>query len=188
MTVGPLIEELRRKGREDVDALWEKVKAEAAAYERDRLRGLEDQKKDGAQQAATKAGELERTAIGAAETEARRNIAMARAALADRLHTLALESIAAIGAEHDRDLFGALVAELPMRNWERVTVNPRDRAAARKAFPDAEVRIDASIGAGVEVEQGPVRVSNTLEARLESAWPEILPALMKEIQEEARHS
>ena len=69
-----------------------------------------------------------------------------------------------------------------------MSVNPEDRTAARSLFPQAEVIADATIAGGLDVEDGPVRISNTLQSRLESAWPEILPGLMKEILEEVSHS
>ena len=77
-----------------------------------------------------------------------------------------------------------LACELPERGWQCVRVNPADADAAARRFPGAVVETDPGISGGMEVEceDGRVRISNTLEARLEAAWPDLLPRLIAELE------
>lgn len=185
MSAAPLIDTLRRKAKDDVDALWRKARADADEVQAALARAHDEQRTAAAQQLAAKSAGFVRATTIQAEGTARKNVATAKAALADRLHRLATEALPAL---RNAQLLPALAAELPARAWRRVRVHPEDRAAAQSLFPEADVIGDNAIAGGLDVEEGPVRISNTLEARLESAWPEILPGLMKEILEEVSHS
>lgn len=178
MTAAPLIDALRRKADEDADALWRNARADADGHRATLLQRAEEQRNAEARQLARKTDAFARAATSEAEGTARRNMATAKAALADRLHSLAVEALPELKTMTS---FAALAAELPARSWQRVIVHPDDRIAARSAFPQAEVIGDPAIAGGMTVEDGAVCISNTFEARLESGWPEILPALMKEI-------
>ena len=184
MTAAPLIDALRRKAKDDVDGLWSKARAEADSYRAGLARTKEEQRNAAAQQLAAKSAGFEHAATIEAQATARRTIATAKAALADRLHKLAIDTLPSF---RNAGLFAALASELPARAWQRVVVNPEDRTAAQTLFPQADVIADAAIAGGMNVQEGPLRISNTLETRLESAWPEILPALMKEILEGVSH-
>lgn len=185
MSAAPLIDALRRKAKDDVDALWRKARADADEVQATLARAYEEQRIAAAQQLASKSAGFVRAATIQAEGTARKHVATAKAALADRLRRLAIDALPAL---RNAQLLPALAAELPTRTWRRVRVHPEDRAAAQSLFPKADVIADAVIAGGLDVEEGPVRIGNTLEARLESAWPEILPGLMKEILEEVSHS
>lgn len=185
MSAAPLIDALRRKAKDDVDALWRKARADADALQATFARAREEQRGAAVQQLAAKSAGIVRAATIQAEGPARKNVATAKAALADRLRRLAGDALPTL---RKAQLLPALAAELPAGSWRRVSVSPEDRTAAQTLFPRAEVIADAAITGGLDVEEGPVRISNTLEARLESAWPEILPGLMKEILEEVSHS
>ncbi len=80
-------------------------------------------------------------------------------------------------------LFEALAREVPSRRWQRVRVNPADVAMAARQFPAATVEVDPAISGGMdlECEAGRIRVSNSLETRLATAWPDLLPGLIAEI-------
>ena len=190
MTATTLIEELRAKAGEETLALWEKAEADAQDYRAGRQRAVEEQRTHAAQELAVRAADFERAAKREAEQTARKELAAAKAALADRLHTLAVKTLVSV-RDHDYPVrFSALAAELPSRKWQRVIVNPADRSMAQMLFPQATVATDPRIAGGMEVETeaGRVRVSNTLESRLEAAWPELLTALMNDILEEISHS
>jgi vacuolar-type H+-ATPase subunit E/Vma4 len=185
---GPtLIDELRRKAKEDVEALWRKTRADADAYRAERSRANEEERARAAQKLASSAADFAAAATIEAERTARTNRAAAKAAFANRLFRLAVEALPDLGSEN---LFAALAAELPSREWQRVIVNPADRDAAQRLFPHAEVVCNPAIAGGMDVEAdaGRIRVSNTLESRLQAAWPEILPGLMTEILAEVSHS
>jgi hypothetical protein len=95
-------------------------------------------------------------------------------ALAERLHGLALAELPHLRAQNPERLFSALAAELPALAWQKVRVNPADDALARQHFPQAHVECDTQISGGMETEAegGRIRVNNTLEARLETVWPQ----------------
>lgn len=183
MSRAALIEELRRKAAEDSQALWRDAKAEAENCRLDAAREIEDRRSAVAAQAAATARRLEEAATAEAQRKVREMLAKAATALADRLHGLARVELARFREEGAGGLFEALASELPHRSWERVRVNPADLELARGIFPQAEVVCDAGIAGGMEAqaEAGRIRVSNTLETRLESAWPDILPGLVAEI-------
>jgi len=75
-----------------------------------------------------------------------------------------------------------MAAEIPPLPWKTVRVNPEDVGIARKHFPGAVIITDEGISGGMDVMtgDGKIRVINTLEKRLERAWGDILPHLMKE--------
>jgi vacuolar-type H+-ATPase subunit E/Vma4 len=178
-----LIEELRRKAVEDSEALWRDARAEAGNCRLEAAREIEDRRSAVAAQAAATALRLEEAAAAGAQREVREMLARATSALADRLHGLARVELARLHHAGAGGSFEALAAELPHRTWERVCVGPADLEVARRMFPQAEIVCDARIAGGMEAqdEAGRIRVSNTLETRLESAWPDILPGLVAEI-------
>jgi vacuolar-type H+-ATPase subunit E/Vma4 len=102
--------------------------------------------------------------------------------LAERLLALARAGLPQLRGEQPARLFEALALELPPRRWQRVRVNPADAALAAQHFPDATIDVDPAISGGMELEceDGRIRVSNTLETRLDIAWTDLLPQLIAE--------
>jgi len=190
MSASTLIDELRRKSHEDLDSVWQKARTDAEGRRMAATQAFEEQRKQSAQELAAKAAEFERAAALEAEAAARGIRAAAKSALADRLHRLAIATLSDFRKSDYPRLFASLKAELPDRTWQRVTVNPADENLAKQQFPESKIASDPAINGGfnVECEGGRVRISNTLEARLENAWPEILPGLMKAVLEEISHS
>lgn len=178
-----LIESLRSRAAEDVAALWSDVRARAEAYRVELAHALEQQRLREAEAAAVLARKLQDEATAAARHRAREIRAQAALVLAERLHRLAVVELPQLRAARGPELFQGLADELPQRDWQRVRVNPCDREAACARFPAAEVVCDPAICGGLQVETdaGRIRVSNTLETRLESAWPDLLPTLANEL-------
>jgi vacuolar-type H+-ATPase subunit E/Vma4 len=189
MTQAALIEALRRNGERDAQALWEEARARAQAHKDDAARSLEEQRRQIDAEIAANAAEFEREAVTEAQREARRIHVQTSTALAGRLFRLACASLPRFRQEHYEQLFAALAAELPARTWQRVRVNPADQRLAAARFPPAQVECDEAIVGGIEVEaeDGRVRISNTLQTRLQMAWPDILPGLIHHILSEASH-
>jgi vacuolar-type H+-ATPase subunit E/Vma4 len=181
-----LIESLHGKATEDVDALWREARAEAESYRSDLAQSLERRAAQDAQAAALHARQLEDDATAEARHRAGEVRAQAALALADRLYKIALAELPAMRDAGGADLFVALARELPGRDWQRVRVNPADRDLAREHFPGAEIACDPRVHGGLEVatEDGRIRVDNTLETRLENAWPDVLPRLMADLRAE----
>ena len=180
MTQPALIESLRRQADSDAAAVWAGAHADAERH-RDKCAAALVQER-GRLEAELEV-ELQRCESDAA-LEAQRRARELRAAaaieVADRLLVLARAELPRLRqAEPDR-LFDALAQELPPLPWQRVRVNPDDVALARRCCPAAEVTGDPGISGGMELEceDGRLRVSNTLETRLATAWPDLLPGLV----------
>ncbi|MGB5105018.1 MAG: V-type ATP synthase subunit E family protein, partial [Steroidobacteraceae bacterium] len=123
---------------------------------------------------------LEEAAGAEAARRSREILAAATRTLADRLQVIARAALERLRQDAADGLFEALAAELPPRQWQLVRVNPADEQRARVLFPQAEIVGDAGISGGmtVEAEGGRIRVSNTLETRLDAAWPDVVPGLV----------
>ncbi len=65
-------------------------------------------------------------------------------------------------------------------------MNPADIGLAKRHFPGAEIVPDETISGGMDAtaEDGAIRVMNTFEKRLERAWREMLPLLIKDVYQE----
>jgi V/A-type H+-transporting ATPase subunit E len=178
-----LIESLRSRATEDVEALWSDARARVEEYRHELAHALEQQRLRETESAAALARKLQDDAIVEARQRARAIRAQAALVLADRLHRLAVTELPNLRDASGPELFQALAGELPQRDWQRVRVNPIDREAACARFPAAEVVCDPAICGGLEVaaDAGRIRVSNTLETRLESAWPDLLPNLINDL-------
>jgi vacuolar-type H+-ATPase subunit E/Vma4 len=187
VTRAGLIEALQRKAAEDVEALWRDARAEADRLRLEAARGIEEQRRAAAEQAAAAAGRLARAVAAQAERDVRDSRTDAASALATRLYGLARAELPRLAAERRGTLFAALTAELPSLAWQKLRVNPADESAARRQFPQAEVDGDPTVAGGVDAEadSGRIRVNNTLDARLETAWPDILPGLIASILTES---
>ncbi len=187
MSQAALIEALRHKGERDAEALWEDARARALARKDDSARAIEQRRSEIEQEMEAIAKGFERAGAAEAQHAARRIRLTASTALAGRLLSLALTSLPKFRDEQYEQRFAALAGELPPRAWQRVRVNPADQRLAETHFPQAQVACDEAIvgGAEVETEDGRIRISNTLETRLRTAWPDILPGLIHHIFEEA---
>ena len=179
MSRAGLIEALRRNAAQEADALWRDARAEADKRRLQTDREVEAQRVAIARQSASAAQRFERSAITEAELQAQDIRSRAVAELSERLYRLATAELRRLREQQGEGLFDVLAAELPALAWQRARVNPADETLARRAFPQAHIECDGVISGGMEVEaqDGRIRVSNTLETRLEEAWPELLPDL-----------
>jgi V/A-type H+-transporting ATPase subunit E len=109
------------------------------------------------------------------------------AKLAERLQEVARRLLPRLRTADYLALFDWLVAELPPADWASVRVNPADGELAAAAFPATRLVVDPAIAGGLEVlaEEGRIQVTNTLEKRLERAWPGLLPALLGDLENHA---
>ncbi len=175
-----LIESLRSKAAEDVQALWADARARAEAYRADLAKSRELRRAQQAEAAAAAASRLADEATAEARHQARELRARAVLALAERLERLAFAELPRLRGQGGEALFAALAEELPPRTWDRIRVNPADASRARSRFPQTSVVSDAGVSGGLEAEaeDGRVLVSNTLDTRLATAWPDIVPELV----------
>lgn len=186
MTHPALLNVLRQKAREKAEVIWQQARAEAERCRAEAARAIEAQRTQTAQEASAIAQRLANAATAEATAKARAIHAAAKIALADRLYKLAQETLALSRNGGYERLFAALAKELAARTWQRVRVNPADQGLAQTYFPDALIDCDETIVAGMEVEaeDGRIRIDNTLEKRLERAWPDVLPDMVRSIFQE----
>jgi V/A-type H+/Na+-transporting ATPase subunit E len=180
-----LIEELRRIGKESAEAVRRETAAEIeqlrseTSARLDALRGVSAERRDAA------CAEETRALLAGAVSQARLIRVAAENTLAERLYEEARRSLHCLREKGYDSLFTNLAAELPLCRWERIRVNPADRERARKRFPDVEIAADDAVSGGLEAtaDGGRIRVDNTLEKRLERGWPELLPTLVRRLEE-----
>jgi len=178
-----LIQELHRKSSDKIREMWNEAKKKA-----ERMRSVQEE--EYAQIKKTQDGRLQEIMrdvaapiIHNAEIQALQTVDDAMRKLAERLYEMAQATLPQVREKDYRELFAALVRELPESKWESVKVGEPDKELARSFFPDAEIRTDPSLVGGfvVSVDNGRYQVINTLERRLEKAWPYVLPSLIEDI-------
>lgn len=179
-----LIDALRKSAEQKAAAIWRDARAAAEQCKADAAAAAEAQRAQTRQEIA--AHERELADAGEGEGKARKIRMAVTTALAERLYRLAHEVLPRFRNEEYEALFAALAGELPSRSWQRVSVNPADESLARARFSQAQIVCDEAIVGGMEVqaENGRIRISNTLETRLATAWPDILPGLVHAILQE----
>jgi len=179
-----LIEALRKEADEKVRDIWVEAEKEAGKVRADISLRLETLRQG---IAAEKSSEEESEKV---LLEAQNRVKMTRLTsedmLCSRLYSLAASSLHILREQGYEDIFRKLALELPSFGWRKVRVNPDDPILAQKLFSGAEVITDSNITGGMELESegGGIWVVNTLEKRLERAWPLMLPALMEKIYRE----
>lgn len=104
---------------------------------------------------------------------------------AERLYRISHASLRKLRNRDYQGSFRLMLKELPPLDWETVRVNPEDTGLAQEHFPKAGIIPDDNISGGMDVmtADGKIRVINTLEKRLERAWGDILPHMIKEFHE-----
>jgi len=186
MSCKELIESLRQRADERVSKLWADAEGEAGVARADVARRLGQLRADGEKHlaAATRAAEVK--ALSEANNRARAVRLSAEQELARRLRAIATALLSTLRTGGYETAFGRMAREIPALEWETVRVHPDDAAAAGKIFPGAAIVSDRAISGGVDAsaEDGSIRVINTLEKRLDRAWDELLPLLIKDVYEE----
>lgn len=178
-----LMAALQQGAEQEIAALWQAAKQEAQRL-RDQAQTQQQALRIELQRAAEKRTIQEATARDQLTLRQERLLRLAaEEALAGRLERLARELLPQLRGGDDRQLFTALAAELPPARWGMARVHPDDLPLARQLFAGIDISGDPRISGGLEAvtADGGLRVVNTLEKRLERAWPQLLPELRKEI-------
>jgi V/A-type H+-transporting ATPase subunit E len=182
-----LIDSLRKSADDKIRSLWQEAEAGAERIKAETSRRIEEIRVNDARMLSSKAGEKTEKILWDANNAGRMQRLSAEKALSDRVFSLALSSLRQLRNEKYKEVFEKIVHELPPRPWQSVRVNPQDIRLAEEYFPGAEIIPDGNITGGVDamIEAGKIRVINTFEKRLERAWEDIFPELMKVVFEEA---
>ncbi len=186
MSCKELIESLRKTADERVRLLQEEAEREARAIKADLSRRLEERRADAIRMQEAARRDAAAQALSSANVRARLLRLSAEQALSARLRDAAGSCLAVLRDAGYDAVFEKLARELPAVSWKTVRVNPGDVALAGKIFPGAEIVPDPSITGGMDVSarDGSIRVANTFEKRLERAWGDMLPLLIREIYRE----
>lgn len=179
-----LIESLRKDGENRVHLLWNEVKAQAEKT-RSEVSGMTKQiREEHRKRQAQVVKEQEEGIISEADHKARMIRLSAEKVLSVRLFPLALSCLHEL--RRHTDVFDSLAGELPDIQWKEVRVNPEDIKIAQGFFSDSKIIPDDNITGGLEVitEDKKMRIINTFEKRLEMAWEDMLPWLVKDIYKE----
>ncbi len=181
-----LIESLRKESEERAQRIWREAEDKAEKIKAD-IQGKIEQISDEFLKKQSRAMK-EQTKDMLSEANVRERMIMLSAdeALSDRLYSLAIIFLERLRNERYKDVFKMIVWELPSFKWQVVRVNPDDVEIAQEYFPHSEIMPDNDITGGVDVitEDGGIRVINTFKKRLERAWMDMLPLLIKDAYSE----
>lgn len=179
-----LIDALRKEGEEKVHTIWKEAETEAQRISEETFKRMENMREEYGNIHSSDIREQTETILSEAGSRARMIRLLAEKELSDRLYRLALCSLHLLRDERYKDIFDALIEELPHYKWKIVRVNSEDKRVAKEYFPDSDVIPDSNIRGGLDIagRDGMIRIINTLEKRLERAWGEILPGLIKDVR------
>ncbi len=183
-----LINALRDKGEEKAATLWLHVEAEAQRIRAEAANRIAAAKAERARVRVGADASVTRGIRMAAERREREMWSVAKSRLVERCYQLARRSLAHLRSSGDDQVFRALADELPEETWEEIRVHPLDRDRAARVFPAARVVTDSNISGGFEAvgRNGRVRIRNTLDTRLVRAWPDLLPGIVRRIEDEVK--
>ncbi len=182
-----LIDSLRKEGEEKVQAVRNETEAEEAGIRADTARKIDRLRAECGRQEASSAKTQEEDLLSSADKTARVIMLSAEKTISDRLFALSLKCLHDLRGEGYDSALSAMVRELPPAPWSYVRVNPADTDMVRTYFPESEIVSDENISGGMEVaaDSGRIHIINTFEKRLERAWDEMLPSLVRDVYEEA---
>lgn len=184
MSYRELIEALRRECDEKVRKIWQEAEGEAERVKLDASKKIGEIREGREKNQSAVLKVLTESILSEASGRAGASRLVAEKELSDRLYRIALNSLHHLRGEGYKDIFSALVNELPQCNWGTVKVNPQDRVLAETLVHGNELVSDSAVTGGIEVteKEGSLRVVNTLEKRLERIWSEILPEMTDEVR------
>lgn len=184
-----MIESLRRTGEESLRQVRSQAEQEVQVLQAAATTRIDNLRRQCQEQIAEAEVRETRRALAEAEKRARELRLVAEKTLADSLFSIARFTLRRLRDKEYPVTFEKLVKELPPLDWRLVRVNSGDEDLGRTFFPEAELELVAHIAGGVDaaLDDGAIRVINTLEKRLERAWDDLLPVLINDIYQEISH-
>lgn len=184
MSYKELIDALYKECEEKIRSIRDESEAEAGRIQADSELIIERLGKEHKLSKAAAIRDHAETILREAEKRAMAVRLLAEKGLTERLYQSAHSALNSLRDCGYAEIFGGLVKELPDYSWGKARVNPVDMEIARQYFPDAEIVSDNGITGGFEVISGDggIRISNTFDKRLEQAWEDILPCLVRDIR------
>jgi len=185
-----LIESLRRAADERIKLIWQETEGEAERVREEVSHKLEQLRENCSRTESLAVTAAQVAAVSEAKNRSRTCLLTAEKALSDRLFSVALSSLPRLRGSDYREVFGRMARELPPLAWKIVRVNPEDAGLAKSIFTGADIIPDKTIAGGVDAmtDGGKIRVINTFEKRLERAWVDMLPELLKKTYDAVEES
>jgi len=186
MSSKELIESLRRSGDEKIRLLRQEAEREAEAFRTEATRKIVELRRQYEARLDAATGEETVHALAEAGNKARAIRLSAEQLLSERLLAISRTLLQQVRNDGYPAVFEKMAIELPSLAWNLVRVHPADVGLARKYFPEAEIIPVENFTGGMDVtiRDGTIRVINTLEKRLERAWNELLPLMVKDVYRE----
>ncbi len=181
-----LITSLRKETEERIAALKERTDKEIQRIRTDLAGKIDTLREEYRAKQELAHIEEEENMRSEAEKTVRRIRLNSEKALADRLLPIAFSCLPSLRDRRYEKVFASLVHELPSRAWSEVWVHADDTNRAKEYFPGARVFVKDTITGGFEVsrDEGKVLIANTFEKRLERAWEDLFPPIMKDCYQE----
>ena len=179
-----LLEALHREGRETMAAIAARGDAEEQRLRADAQERREHVRREHDQQRELLCSDRQRTLIAAATRETALIRLRAEHALSLRLQERARICLKQLHTGDAERLFRSLAEELPSESWHTVRTRPGDTILASNLFSGATIIPDETLSGGLKTAtaDNSLTIDNSLEARLERAWPDLLPRLMAELR------
>jgi vacuolar-type H+-ATPase subunit E/Vma4 len=176
-----LINDLRAKGEQRIATLWQEARDEVERFRAEAVARVSAERHNYDLTGREARQSLHRRRTMAARRRAGEIITRAERELSDRLYGLARSLLGGAWSGDRATLLAGLAAELPPGSWGWVRVNPEDLVSAGQLFPAAELVPDPEVSGGLAVtsREGSVTIDNTLNTRLERAWFQLIPELLR---------
>jgi vacuolar-type H+-ATPase subunit E/Vma4 len=185
-----LINTLRKNEQKQIDDIWQQARAEADSIREQVAEAIAKITEEHADQLASACQKSVRGIVAEADIKARKKKLFAYHGLDEVLHATALKQLPKLRELNYENVFAQLVKELPDNQWERIIVNPSDVNLAAEFFNKDIVQHDAAVTGGLIALNagGRIIVNNTFEKRLERKWSQIIPELIKRIEDKYAES
>lgn len=182
MNCEELLESLRQEAEKKITAIIHETDEEETRTGNETLLRISRLREDSHERCSSESRKRTEETLSEAEKKARLIIIEEDLRLSERLYRIFQASLRKLRERDYQGSFRLMAAELPPLDWKTVRVNPDDAELARKHFPKAGIITDETMSGGMDVMtgEGKIRVINTFEKRLERAWDDILPHIMKE--------
>lgn len=185
MNCEELIESLWQEAEKKIGVIIRETGEEESRINNEALLRINRLREDSQQHCFAASGKRTEEALSEAAKKARLINIAEDLRLAERLYRISHASLHRLRNPDYQTSFRIMAEELPPLDWKTIRVNPEDAVIAREHFPEARIITDDSISGGMDVvtDDDKIRVINTLEKRLEHAWWEILPHILKDLHE-----
>ena len=182
MNCEELIESLWQEAEKKISEIIRETDEEENRIAKEALLRISRLREDSQQRCASESEKRTEETLSEVERKARLINIEEDLKLSERLYRISKASLSILRNLDYQVSFRNMAAELPPLSWKTVRVNPEDAGLSLEQFPEAGIITDNSISGGMDVmsDEGKIRVINTLEKRLERAWGDILPLIMKE--------